>query len=32
LTPDTHENGNTKTVVIAPMLAHKCEIGLGESE
>ena len=25
-------NGNTKTVVIAPMLAHKCEIGRGESE
>ena len=25
-----HKNGNPKTVVIAPMLAHKCEIGLGE--
>jgi hypothetical protein len=27
-----HENGNTKAVVIAPMLPHKCEIGLGERE
>jgi hypothetical protein len=26
------QNGDTKSVVIAPVLSHKCKIGLGERE